>query len=117
MERIPNQREVIISKPNYAEDKVLYFVGSVKYTMEAMQTLSGNGFKLYMYFLKNVNGYTEILVPAVIARTIGLSRTTYYRAFDELAEHRYIHLQKGKTSNYIFCDRPYSASTKAKVEE
>lgn len=107
MERLPNQREITINKPNYADGKELYFTGGVKSTLDAMQTLSGNGFKLYIYFLKNINWYTEILMPSHIARAIGIARASYYRAFDELIEHHYLCLQDGKEATYTFYAKPH----------
>lgn len=107
MERFPNQRVVNTVKQNYTESKVIFYMGCLDNMCEAMAALSGNGFKLYMYFAKNANGYMETISPSHIAKITGLTRPTYYRAFDELVEHHYLCLHKDKSATYSFYEKPH----------
>lgn len=71
-----------------------------------MKNLSNSGKGLYIYFLTNANDYKEIIIPSVIEEEIGLTRSGYYRAFEELVSQGYLHRAPGKKSNYIFSPAP-----------
>lgn len=106
MYRNPNQREVLIQKPNYKNEDEIFFYGGAKEARKAMKNLSNGGKALYIYFLTNANNYKEIIIPSVIEQEIGLTRSGYYRAFEELVDQGYLHRESGKKSNYIFSPAP-----------
>lgn len=106
MYRNPNQREVLTQKPNYKDEDEIFFYGGVKEARKAMKNLSNGSKALYIYFLTNANNYKEIIIPSVIEQEIGLTRSGYYRAFEELVSQGYLHREAGKKSNYVFSPAP-----------
>lgn len=56
----------------------------------AIKDLSHAGLKLYMYLAKNEPGYEFGLSPKALENEYGLSKSTYYRAKEELIAHGYL---------------------------
>lgn len=63
------------------------------------------GFKLYIYLAKNQDNYTFALSRADFMKWSNTKDKAYISAFEELVEHHYLILEKGKNF-YIFFDKP-----------
>jgi len=83
---VPNQKVVEICKVNPKGKGIL----DIAANKEAMQTLSANGYVLYMHFVLNVPGYLEALSSKYIAETTTLSERGYYKSVEELIEKQYL---------------------------
>ena len=70
----------------------------------AMKNLKGSGFKLWSYFAKNRHGYTFDLSKEDCIRNWGMTMDTYYAAFKELVEKRY--LIETSANHYSFYEIP-----------
>ena len=62
-------------------------------------------FKLYLYFASNKSDFTLALSPVAIEESIGISESTYRRAFQELLELGYLSRVEGKKNSYLFHSR------------
>ena len=66
-----------------------------------MRTLSHSALKLYLYLALNSNGFEFWLSKTHLMSVTGLSRSTYFRVFNELESKGYI---RKKENKYIFRD-------------
>ena len=83
---VPNQKVVEIRKVNPKGKGIL----DIAANKEAMQTLSANGYVLYMHFVLNVPGYLEALSSKYIIENTTLSERGYYKSVEELIEKQYL---------------------------
>lgn len=96
----PNQRVVTIFKEDYTnieykkQSKSFLQVDNDDW-QDAAARLTHGGLKLYLYLASNKDGYSVALSPADIERKIGLSDSTYRRAFKELITEGYIEQKQG----------------------
>lgn len=63
---------------------------SIERNRKAMLTLTKSAYYLYTYFLQNQDGYTLTLRRTHVMNVTGLSKTSYYEAFEELIKYGYI---------------------------
>ena len=82
-------KEVAVHKAKSNKDNP-YFIVNKASNIKAMSTLSRAGFMLYMYFMQNDESYTFILRRTHVMKITGLSKTSYYEAFNNLVEHGYL---------------------------
>ena len=66
----------------------------------AMISLTGAGFKLYIYLCRNQDSATWLLREKHVLDFTGLSRSAYYRAMNELKEQGYIIESEDKIDFY-----------------
>ncbi len=99
---VPNQRTVQTGQKEPCDKQHNYTVNNLEVMQEAMNALTGNEFKLWMYFAKNQAGYKVECSPVAIAQW-GIKRSTYKDAFNKLVELGY--LEEKSKSYYIFHER------------
>lgn len=94
-----NQQAIIYSKPTVESDFLQ--VGNDEWRY-ACRNLSSVGFKMYMEYCSNKDGYEEALSQAVICKRTGIKKASFYNARDELEQKGYLTLHKadGKTLMY-----------------
>lgn len=96
----PNQRTVTIFKEECKRDFLQIENEEWKTACSVIENYST--FKLYLYFAGNKNGYTLALSPSSIEEEIGISESTYRRAFKELETIGYLRKIEGKKNQYWF---------------
>ena len=94
----PNQKQIIVArerpKPPFTsiEESDMF---------NAMQSLSGSAFKLYMYMCSNKDGFQFALSPTAVKRKTGVSRNSYDRAVKSMLDAGYLI----PWSEYLPCDK------------
>lgn len=107
-ELVPNQRE-LTTKKTKCSGKVkdeYYTATNLNALKEAMKTLSGSAFKLWVYLGKNQDNYTFALSRADAMSWCGFSRNTFTKAFEELEKEGYLVQDKDKKYHYDFYELP-----------
>ena len=74
----------------------------------AAKTLQGNEFKLWCYFAANCDGYEFALSQKAVEDSIGMSKSTYYRAVNALKESCYLYQPDPQVNNWVFTQKPKS---------
>lgn len=107
---VPNQKRVIIKKAPCDKDN-LYSVTNQEVELAAMRDLKDGAFRMWRYFSMNQNNYSFDLSQTAISKVTGVSRSTYYRAIDELMLKGYL-IAINKNSNiYHFTEVPFQFET------
>lgn len=107
MSTYPNQNTFLINKEDVKRDsgKIRpYLTAYIDTIQTASQNLTGNSFKLYIYFLSNVNNYTSAFSPKDVADKFGCSIDSAREAFKTLVNKGYLTLIEGTKTKYIFKD-------------
>lgn len=99
----PNQRRVSIHKCDQASG---YTKIDRAVNRAAMKALSYSAYMLYMIFCTNATGFEMILSPVAIMAETGLSRNTYYDAFNELVDKGYLVSKPGTKCLFDFYEDP-----------
>ena len=117
MERVPNQKRIEVTKEK-GDQQNLYTKNTIAAIDEAAHRLQSKcGFKLYMYFAKNMDGYSFNLSSSDFTKWAGVSLQAYNTAIQELIEHRYlVKKADGSKNNYIFYDIPQEQPQDLNVE-
>ena len=79
-------------------------MANIEALQKAMNELSGTGFKLWCYFNKNQDAHFFGLSQKDCEQW-GITKSSYYRALDELKEKRYL-LPKPESNIYYFYEMP-----------
>ena len=111
----PNQRSITIHKSRPIPGQFSTINNSA--TLEAMKTLSYSGYMLYSYLSLNANLYDFSLSMEALRNQTAFKRNTYYNAFHELEEKKYLVRQSGYTSRYDFYERPKSGRRTPKKQD
>lgn len=82
-----NQKLIIVNKPKY-ENNYLQ-VGNDEW-MQAARDLKPNTTLLYFYMASNKDKYNFALSQRAVENAIGISRSTYLKAVNELIEKGYL---------------------------
>ena len=106
MPSYPNQRTVETQKEICDKDHP-YATNNLVALQEAMNVLSGNNFKLWMYFAKNQNGFKLECSPVEMAKW-GIPVASYKRAFKVLEKLGY--LENKGNSYFVFHEKPLNVS-------
>ena len=86
------------------------------YSLEkAMNELSGESFKLWIYFSKNQDKYSFDLSPKDVEKW-GISRSTFYRIKDEFIEKGYLQQKQQGSNIYYFTEIAFSQIGKEREE-
>lgn len=105
MAMYPNQNTIQIHrnevKDNYDKSN-LYLKAYQSSLFQAMKTLSGATFKVYIYLLFNKNNYYLDFAPAHIAQEIGISADSARDALRRLKENGYLFERQDKSHLYDF---------------
>lgn len=98
MPSVPNQRKIVIERTT---DKCIkdFLKVSNDNLYTAMYNLRGNTFKLWIYFVDNMNGYIMDLYPVDFCAKANVSDSTYRRSFEELENKGYL-IKSPKQNNY-----------------
>jgi hypothetical protein len=96
---------VVINKEKVNQnDKRIYFIAYQDTIEEAAKNLTGNEFKLYIYFLSNQDAYEDLFSPSFFGNSYGTSADTARKLFQKLIEKGY--LQKTEEHTCEFYDKP-----------
>ena len=87
MAKYANQKTIIINKKKY--DKNFLQIGIDEW-QEAYKKLKPTTFAIYLYLCGNKDGYRFDLSPAAIDNALGIKKTAYYSAIQQLEEENYI---------------------------
>lgn len=108
---VPNQKVVKV-KHDLRDKAHLYTMCNLKSNKKALQELSPNTYKLYMYFSLNQDDYTFALSCQAVCNATGMSDSTYKKAVRELIDKEY--LVKSKTKGlYIFYEGTVNSSDRS----
>lgn len=114
MAMYPNQNTIQIHrnevKDNYDKSN-LYLKAYQSSLYQAMKTLSGATFKVYIYLLFNKNNYHLDFAPAHVAKEVGISTDSARDALRRLKENGYLHNRPGKNNFYDFYEVPQERKT------
>jgi predicted transcriptional regulator len=97
----PNQKVICVHKIP-VNNKELYTQINLNAINKALETLSGNAFKLFIYIAKNQNNHKFALSCSDIIKKLNISNKTYYNAFKELISTGYIQQTDEDSNYYIF---------------
>lgn len=103
----PNQNTFLINKEEVKRDTGKsrpYLTAYVDTIQTAAKNLTGNSFKLYIYFLSNSNKFTSAFSPKDVATRYGCSVDSIREAFKTLINKGYLNLIEGTKTKYIFKD-------------
>lgn len=101
-----NQKQIEVVKSKC--DKENYYMMCNLNALElAAADLSAGAFKLYIYFVKNQNGYIFDLSSKDIKDKWGMGKTQYDNAVKELINKGF--LLETEKNKFIFTDKPRSA--------
>ena len=87
MAKYANQKTIIINKKKY--DKNFLQIGIDEW-QEAYKKLKPTAFAIYLYLCGNKDGYHFDLSPAAIDNALGIKKTAYYSAIQQLEDENYI---------------------------
>ena len=82
-----NQSLVMIEKTECDSD---FLMVSNEEWMEAARNLKPTTTLFYLYFAANKDGYQMALSPTAISKDLGISKSAYHNAFNELIEKGYM---------------------------
>ena len=104
--RFPNQYKVVINKEevNRSTPDRRYFIAYQETLEAAARELTGNEFKLYVYFLSNRDKYEDLFSPDFFGKSYGVSADTARKLFQKLIEKGF--LVKTAAHDCEFYDRP-----------
>ena len=111
MANYANQKTITINR-EAVEQKVKgkqFLLAYTENIAAAARALNGAGFKLYLYFLSNQDGFTKDYSPQHFENIYGVSHSSAKRAFQELEEAGYLELNK--KNQYTFYEVPQIKSS------
>lgn len=92
----PNQKVVETRKGKFVVDMIA--------NAEAAKVLSVEAYALYMYFMRNINGYVEAVSVKNIISATTLSKYAFYNAMKELIEKGYlVKTENEQVKEYYIC--------------
>lgn len=107
--RYPNQQMVYINK-KISHNKKGYFTIDALKTLEAMRTLTGTAFKMYIYLSQYPNGKTLYLSGSDFCKSSGITGPTYISAKKDLINHHYLFLRED--GDFDFYNEPTKIPTR-----
>lgn len=99
----PNQKIVIIKKPKYLKNYLS--VGNAEW-QNAYKDLNGATFAMYLYLASNCADFKLAASAEAVKNSLGLSKSSYHRAMNELEEKKY--LVQNTENTYFFYTEPQS---------
>lgn len=85
---VPNQKIVKINKPQYTDSFLT--VGIDEWQKAYQELRQPSAFALYLYLAGNRDGFSLELSQEAIKNSLGISKSTYHRAIDELIDKGYL---------------------------
>lgn len=101
MESAENQKIVIVNKAT-TDKKHPYTPINIEVLNNALTTLKGNEFKVWMYIAKNQNQFTFALSSKETCRICNICRSTYVSAIHTLLDKGYLVPKADEKNVYIF---------------
>ena len=101
----PNQKIVRIKKRECGKDNV-YTLINLESLNYAMTHLTNAQMKVWLYFVKNVDGYELAVSPAEAAKKWNIKKTTMQETVRFFIENKYLVQAKEGSNKYIFYDYP-----------
>ena len=112
----PNQKEIVINRETIAKGttKRAYLIAYQDNLIDAMKTLSGTAFRVYLCLLFNRDQYSTEFSPEYISKIAGMCSASCRKSFKELQESGYI--EELEKTHYLFFEVP-KKSLKLKAHE
>ena len=85
---VPNQKIIKINKPQYTDSFLT--VGIDEWQRAFQELRQPSAFALYLYLAGNRDGFSLELSQEAIKNSLGISKSTYHRAIDELIDKGYL---------------------------
>ena len=101
MDTDENQKIVIVNKAT-TDKKHPYTPINIEVLNNALTTLKGNEFKVWMYIAKNQNQFTFALSSKETCRICNICRSTYVSAIHALLDKGYLVPKVDEKNVYIF---------------
>ena len=101
MDTAENQKIVIVNKDT-TDKKHPYKPINIEIWNNALTTLKGNEFKVWMYIAKNQNQFTFALSSKETCRICNICRSTYVSAIHTLLDKGYLVPKANEKNVYIF---------------
>lgn len=102
----PNQKVIKDTVKSPCDAEHYYTTINNDALLTAALRLKGETFKVWLYFAKNVNGYSFALSSKHVCETFGISRSTYDRAIESLINAGYLREDPVFKNQYVFYDFP-----------
>lgn len=112
---VPNQKHIIIKKEPCDKEN-LYTTINLQALQQAMQNLSGESFKFWVYLSKNQQNY-DFDLSQKAAEQWGLKKTQYYNNFEKLIEKGYLQRKDEHSNIYYFTETAFSENRKEPTEK
>lgn len=100
-----NQRMITLNKEECDVDNI-YAKINIEALNNAARNLTHAGFLLWIYFAQNQEGYTFWLSKVAVRNKVGVSDSSYHRAFKELVEKKYLIKDDLNDDYYQFYEKP-----------
>lgn len=98
---VPNQRIIRIEKPSYTSN---FLQIGIEEWQNAARVLSPSSFKVYLYLASNANGYNLELSQKAVENAVGVKKTSYHDAINQLRDLGFIYTLQGNID--IFTPSP-----------
>lgn len=98
-----NQKVININKKKYTNDFLQ--IGNDEW-MAAAQDLTRNTFILYLYLASNNDNFNLALSQKAVQNAVGMSKSSYHRAIDELLEKGYMCCEHGNIYSFVTVPNP-----------
>ena len=98
----PNQKIINISKESY---KNWFLQVGIDEWQKAYKELKPSTFGLYLYLAGNADGFDLALSRQAVENAIGIKKTAYHNAINELTEKGYINLIQGNILRFTTTPR------------
>ena len=85
---VPNQKIVKINKPQYTDSFLT--IGIDEWQAAFQELRQPSAFALYLYLAGNRDGFSLELSQEATKNSLGISKSTYHRAIDELIDKGYL---------------------------
>ena len=89
---------------SYVEDRIVYYL--IEAENQAIRNLKGTSAFLWFYLIGHSDERPFVCRPADFNKDTGLSRTSFYRAVEEMIEQKYLVPIPYKEESYMFYETP-----------
>lgn len=104
---VANQKIIQIAPREKCDNEHLYAIMNQESMREAMKVLSGSSIKLWLYFIKNQDGY-QFELSRVDCEKWGIKKDAYYHAVKELTDKGFLVPLYVGSNIYRFHDKAFS---------
>ena len=112
---VPYQRVILLGQREQRSKENPYAMMNIDALQMAMKQLNGNsGLLLWLYLNKNSDTYFPIELSQKACAEWGLTKDSYYRAFEELVKYGYLRQVRENSNLYNFFESGNTLSQKEK---